>query len=355
MLDSTGSVRRDSNMKKMIAVLALFAILLSLVSCQQSEKFDIAETTDIVLGNEVDSVVLVTVEGEEITCNNGADFYEIFDKVSLTSGAETKYSCVAETKLGDDSKSHTNMNFYGLANKGWFFELTTQKEGEDAFASFERYSYSEVLPNQVIERYTFQKCVYKEEKAFGGMVIDANGKNTLYGSDTYPFDSVTDTELYEMQGRSDHLTVFIFSLLDKKLFQNCELFEVDNKTYDLNQFVTREYTLYENYIVFKQTAPFLNFMKNISTSGLSGSMVSMYEACLNTDVSITLEAYCNVKTGKIELVKVYGDTLWYALQYFDQKMEVNITCYIQDVSESESERKINKLIEYVKSNSDFED
>ena len=148
-------------MKKLIAVLALFAILFSLAACQKDGKtgFDIAETKDIVLGNEVSSVVLVTGNGEEISCTTGADFYEIFNKISAADEDGKKHSCVAETKLGDNSKSYANMNVY-YTTKGRFLETTVKKDGEDAFAVIEVYDYYRPLPDNTREMRLFSKYTY---------------------------------------------------------------------------------------------------------------------------------------------------------------------------------------------------
>ena len=133
-------------MKKIIAVLALLSIILSLASCNKNDQDNSEETKEIVLGNEVDSVVLTTVEGENITVDTGADFYEIFNKVKFWNKSEKKYSYTAETKLDDNSKSFTTMNIYYPANpsftSGSLLEAKVKKEGDDAVAVIEEYSYS---------------------------------------------------------------------------------------------------------------------------------------------------------------------------------------------------------------------
>ena len=113
--------------------------------------------------------------------------------------------------------------------------------------------------------------------------------------------------------------------------------------------MTREYKLYENYIVFKQTAPFINVSKNMV---LGNDPEVLFASFSSTDCSITQEAYCNIKTGKIECIKVYGDTLWYRPEYWGTKMEINMQVYIHDVAENEIQKKIDKLIDYVKANAE---
>ena len=332
-------------MKKMIAVFSLLSILtsvLSLSSCQKpvSDPFNIAQTKEIVLGDEVDSVELKTAEGKTITCVSGADFYEIFNQVSLPKEAGKKLSYLAETKMGENSKTVSNMNVYPLEN-GEFLEITSKKEGEDAFSVIEQYWHSKKLSDGKFEQCTFAKYTYRDEQAFGGQELGANGYKT-YISDAYPVMPQTGTELLDMQVRAGHLMNF---LSFGELFQSYESYEANNKTYDFDQFVTREYTLYENYIVFKQTAPFIYFR---IYPGDDPAL--LYASFSNADCSITQEAYCNVKTGEIEFVKVYGDTLWYVPEHFGTRMEIQLQLYIHDVGESVGNQKIDQLIEYIKSN-----
>ena len=293
-------------MKKFIAVLSILSIILTLSSCNKNDS-DIKE---IVLGDEVESVVLTTVEGENITCTAETGFYEIFDKVYSRGRAGEKYSCTAETKLGDNSKSFTNMNvyYYDDFTKGCFIETNVKKEGDDAVAVIEEYDYTNQSADGQFEKINFNSYTYKDEKAFGGVVIGNDGK--VYASEEYPLIPAEGTELADMQVRAGYSKMLILS---PELFQSYEPYEANSKTYDLNEFITREYKLYENYIVFKQTAPFINLSKNMV---LGNDPELLFAAFSNTECSITQEAYCNVQTGKIELIKVYGDTLWYVRQYW---------------------------------------
>jgi hypothetical protein len=57
--------------------------------------------------------------------------------------------------------------------------------------------------------------------------------------------------------------------------------------YDYNELVTREYKLYENYIVFKQTAPFWD----IPTIGSGQDESIVYARFAGSDFSVTQEEY----------------------------------------------------------------
>ena len=334
-------------MKKIIAVLALLSIILSLASCNVNDQDDAEETKEIVLGNEVESVVLTTFDEENITIDTGADFYEIFNKVKFWNKSEKKYSYTAETKLDDNSKSFTTMNIYYPAEanftSGSLLEAKVKKEGDDAVAVIEEYSYSKESADNKREMIIFNNYTYKEEKAFGGSVSDANGYK-VYVSDEYPVMPEVGSELNDMLVRANHLKMIA---VNSQLFQPVEPYESNGKTYDFNDVITREYKLYENYIVFKQTAPFINV--NIG-AGLDAAI--MYALFTNTDCSVTQEAYYNVHTGKIEMIKIYGNTLLYAAGYAGQKMEINMQMYIHDITDAEIQQKVDTLIDYVKTSAE---
>ena len=332
-------------MKKIIAVLVILSIILSLAACNVNDQDDAEETKEIVLGDEVESVVLTTVEGENITIDTGADFYEIFNKVKIWNKSEKKYSYTAETKLDDNSKSFTTMNIYYPDDftKGYFIETNVKKEGDDAVAVIEEYSHSSQSADNKREMIIFNNYTYKEEKAFGGSVNDANGYK-VYASDEYPIIPEVGSELNDMLVRANHLKMIA---VNSQLFQPLEPYEANGKTYDFNDVITREYKLYENYIVFKQTAPFINV--NIG-AGLDAAI--MYALFTNTDCSVTQEAYYNVHTGEIEMIKIYGNTLLYAAGYAGQKMEINMQMYIHDITDAEIQQKVDTLINYVKTSAE---
>ena len=326
-------------MKKFIAVLAILSIILTLASCNKNDS----DINEIVLGDEVESVVLTTVDGENITIDTGADFYEIFNKVKIWNKSEKKYSYTAETKLDDNSKSFTTMNIYYPDDftRGYFIETNVKKEGDDAVAVIEEYSYSNASADNTREMIIFNNYTYKEEKAFGGSVNDANGYK-VYASEEYPLMPEVGSELNDRLVRANHLKMIA---LNSQLFQSVEPYEENGKTYDFNDVITREYKLYENYIVFKQTAPFINV-----TLGFDAAI--MYAAFTNTDCSVTQEAYCNVHTGEIEMIKIYGNMLWYAPGYAGQKMEINMQMYIHDITDAEIQQKVDTLIDYVKTSAE---
>ena len=344
-------------MKKILVVLFLLLTTLSLFSCDKDaegnkdsdnleslSKFDIVEVKDIVLGNEVNSVVLINNEGKEITFDSTADFYEIFNEIGFSyNESGKKYSYSAEMKIGDQSKSFINMNAYYFGDSE-LYEFRTKKDGDDAVAACDEYSYRKYLENNKLESSDFGIYAYKDDKAFGGSESGENGY-VVYASDTYPIIPNVGTELIEMQARSVNLRSIVNMT---RFFNDYRNNEADDVEYNYNELVTREYKLYENYIVFKQTAPFWDLP--IIGSGQDESIV--YARFADSDFSVTQEAYYNIKTGEIELVKVYGETLCHAGGYYLKNLEINIQIFVNDLEESEGKAKVDAMIAYIKENAD---
>lgn len=331
-------------MKKIIAALLFLSILLSLSACNtdgaSSDPYDIFETREIVLGNAVDSVELTTKTGEKITVDHTADFYELFATLGLADEDGKKYSCTAQTQLPDQSKSFINMNIYRFADVR-YYDARVKKDGDENVAFGEEYSYVKKLENGKFDQSAFNRYTYQDELAFGGMENGENGY-VPYASTAYPILPEAGTELADMQARMHYLKSLLHTL---ELFKRYEPYEANGSTYDYNEFVTEEYTLYENYIVFKQTAPFLTIN---AVPGQDGAL--LYAQFANSDCSITKEVYVNVKTGEVELIKVYGDTLWHVPSNVGRKLEMDMQLYIHDVEVSEAQKKADALIDYVKSN-----
>ena len=337
-------------MKKIISILLLVLMVLSLNSCNingtvdpghssSSEEFDIADTKQIVLGNKVDSVVIKIGTDEEITFDNTADFYEVLANVGALLENGKKYSYVAETQLEDQNRFYSNANIYYFDN-GALVESRIKKEGSDDVAVVDEYSFSKQVGDRMVMD-SFARYIYKADKAFGGMVYGENGYESYY-SDSFPLIPAQGSELGGMEVESKRSTNILFST---RFFIKNKPFEANGKTYDFDQFVTREYELYENYIVFKQTSPFL--IMDIAP-GQDPELI--YARVENSNCSITQEAYYNVKTGEFELIKLYGNTLWSAYSYTGKSIQINMQIYIHDIKQSEFEQKTDYLFDYVTSN-----
>ena len=332
-------------MKKIIVALLILSIIFSFASCDINvpNGLNIAKTKKIVLGKEVESVVLTTSEGEKITCEQGTDFYEIFNKVDMGRGDGKKHSYIAQVQLQDEAKFYINMNLYYIGN-AQYYETRAQKEGDDAIASMEKYYYSEILSDNQYVSTGMDRSTYKDEEAFSGQTIGADGSVQLYYSDECPVLPQAGTQLNEMYRMAWYPDTLMNMVT---LFESYEPYETNGKTYDIDSFVTRECTLYKNYIVFKQTAPFL-----CPPPGLDMEIV--YAMFSVADCSVTQEAYCNVKTGEIELIKVYGNTFWHVPGRAGQNVELDMQIYIHDNAASEGEKKADRFVEYIVSNSDAE-
>ena len=216
-------------------------------------------------------------------------------------------------------------------------------EGDEAVASCDDYRWFKFIPEENKHyRSNFFSISYKDEKAFVGTEFNENGHKT-YASQAFPMTPAPGSELSKAQACSTY----------PSMISNFTLFFtrvdgiVEGKK-DLSDSTHREYKLYKNYIVFKQTAPIL--MRPSISSG--GDDAIFYSRLDNYDYSITQEAYYNIETGEFDLVKIYGVTLFHGGEFYGEKLEIDMSIYIYKDIESEAKEKVDNLINYVKSNSD---
>jgi hypothetical protein len=98
----------------------------------------------------------------------------------------------------------------------------------------------------------------------------------------------------------------------------------------------------------RQTAPFIS----LQFPNFSYDEYVFYKQAEASDCSIIQEAYCNVETGKIELIRFYGDTTMHTSNHWGDKWEVDIKIYVYDIDEAEFKKEVDQLVDYVKSNAD---
>ena len=326
-------------MKKIIAVFLLISMIFCFSSCKNN-PFDsdsnFLKKRGIALGDEVTSVEFTSKNGEKTTFCNTDDFYTILDKISVEYEYGKKYVIDAKIKLNDESASFINLDWYHYEDD-YLQKYKINNEGDRNVALIDKYGTQGF--NTRFERYT-----YKDEKAFLGVERQTGGgSRTEYSSSKYPKIPQTDTELGQMMFLAEDFDYFLGMA---NLFSYCEV--PPTMGVDINELISVEYKLYENYIVLKQTAPFLT----LYFPDVSYNEYIFYKQAEASGCSIIQEAYCNVETGEIELIRIYGDTTMHTLNRWGDKWEVDIKMYVYDIDEAEFKKEVDELIDYVKSNAD---
>lgn len=326
-------------MKKIIAVFSLISILFCFSSCKNNpfdKRPDYLKERDIVLGDRVDSVEFTSENGEKTTFFATDDFYTVLDKIDLDYTNGKKLVLDAKIQLDDETPLYINFEQYSPEDSS-LQKYEIYKEGELSTAVIDLYS------EYTIGGKSFQKYVYKDEIAFSGFEGRGTDDITNYFSSKFPKAPEVGTELFEMYFAADDFNGFLGMA---SIFR---YYNVPSKTeVDINDLISVEYKLYENYIVLKQTAPFI-------TAQTPDSMFDeriFYKQAEASGCSIIQEAYCNVETGKIELIRIYGNTTMHTYKHWGDKWEVDIKIYVYDIDEAEFKKEVDKLADYVKSNAD---
>ena len=324
-------------MKKIIAVFSLISILFCFSSCKNNpfdKRPDYLKERDIVLGDRVDSVEFTSENGEKTTFFATDDFYTVLDKIDLDYTDDKKLVVDAKIQLDDETPLYINFEQYCPEDSS-LQKYEIHKEGELSTAVIDLYSGSNFNKS-------FEKYVYKDEIAFCGYVSqDFAGSSNEYISSKFPKVPEGGTELYEMYSAANDFNHFLgmaslFRYYDAPLTAGV----------DINSLISVEFKLYENYIVLKQTAPFITLFSPSSDEYI------FYKQAEASDCSIIQEVYCNVETGKIELIRFYGDTTMHTYENWGRKWEVDIKVYVYDINESEFNKKVDELVAYVKENAD---
>ena len=114
--------------------------------------------------------------------------------------------------------------------------------------------------------------------------------------------------------------------------------EVFDTGLNFNQHVKKEIKLYENYIVFEESSPFLN-----GHDARRGSR-EYYLKCLNKKNIVTQAAYYNINTGQFDCFRLYGETF----DIYSGFVELDVKVYLHNFDEKEAKNKANDLVRYVK-------
>lgn len=326
-------------MKKIIAILSLISILFSFSACRNNpfdQRPDYLKERKIVLGDEVTSVDFTSKNGEKTTFYNTDDFYTILDKISVEYENGKKYVFDAKMKLNDESASFINLDWYRYEDD-YLQKYKINNEGDRNVALIDKYE------TQGWDIH-FTRYGYKDEEAFCGAERQTSGgSRTEYSSSKYPKVPDVDTELGQMMFLADDFDYFMGAADLFRYYDVPTTAEVN-----MNELISVEYKLYKNYIVLKQTAPFIT----VQFPNFSYDEYVFYKQAQASDCSIVQEAYCNVKTGEIELIRIYGDTTMHTLNHWGDKWEVDIKVYVYDIDEAEFKKEVDELIDYVKSNAD---
>jgi hypothetical protein len=330
-------------MKKTLLITTM--ILLCTCTLSSCKKLNIVEERKIILGEEVSSQT-INVNDEVINIDKDSDFYltlNQLDTFKKTDNVAYKASYDVKYKIENEKQMYINENYYFYMNTTdeqsetfSFAERRAKKEGSSAVGEFLEYDYIKLslLDKKTIKRDMFTKCSYKFEKSFGGQQL-VDGKMKLYSNSRFPVYPELGTELAKMESSAKFLRHYFIT----NRFMRENDIEVSDTVLNFNQHVKKEIKLYENYIVFEESSPFLN-----GHDARRGSR-EYYLKCLNKKNIVTQAAYYNINTGQFDCFRLYGEALFDIYSGF---VELDVKVYLHNFDEKEAKNKVNDLVRYVK-------
>lgn len=330
-------------MRNIFFLIITLLLTLTLISCDKNED-DIYQSKEIVLGNKVDSVKITNSSGVEMNIDNSLDCYELYsflNQFKITQ-KDKMFSYNSIIKLGENSKSYIQMNYY-LDEFSEMFHFVTKKDGSDKIATIYEYDYLEIIENEgdnigLVKRKEYEKYSYKNDLAFIGSETDENGTR-FYKSNRYPNVPTQNSELADMQSRSYQLKNTLFSM--NSLFTKYGSFEFSGKSYNLDELITSNYELYENYIILEQNNPFL-----LSSLNMLEAKFIAYQRALASKKSVNIKLYYNINTCEFEAFMMSGSCFKESID-----VQLDIEAYIFDLDKTAYNEKENSLIDYVQEHS----
>ena len=332
-------------MKKILILLFMLMLTLTLVSCNDEKTEDKTEKEKTKELIPVDSVTVKDEDKEDFIITKDTPFYDALNCFDLTYTDNKMIEFDAKIILGDNDTANVTASLY-YPNIHEFLWDVKLNESNKTFTLQEylKEVYTDPLNHT---RMVFAKYQYGLEKAFSGQeLVYEDGivtSNDLYSNYNYPMQPPAQTDFGNAHVKANYLVLFLNRFT---LFQEFNDFEFNGKTIILEDYVTRSIELYEDYIIFKQTAPFaVN-----AYAGTNETKYAYYIGCINNELEITQTVMFNLKTQQIETVEVKGNTRS-ALIQINLPIEVQITAKILTLDTAKYEKVANELIEYVKENS----
>ena len=357
-------------MKKLFYSIIILIFCFTLIACESEKPNDLPKENndnnnnlgliiekEIKLGQEQKSVVL-NIDGKEVLVDENCLFEELYYDIihMFTNRNHGLYSCNISYKIEDEPTNYSNINIYKYqdyqdnCNIYGTYEVGRLKDqnSNDIFKCEEYFFRKDNSGNK--DQYIiheFSKFLYKDEIAFAGDEFNTfTSEHHRYNNNNIP-QHPEGTEFVRMQNSYVNAKRFI-NVMD--LFARYASFEFEGNTYEFDSYIKADFKIYDNYIVLKETTPF--YLGAVSDPR---ARYTWYQSCLNKDCLVTQEAYYNISTGKIDCIKIYGNSINNGLLLTTQsccKVEFDIEIYVHDLKTDEYNQKVSQLVEYIKSNAD---
>ncbi len=349
-------------MKKLFLIIIILLFSFTLIACDTNKSIEQADIDnsdlglviekEIELGEERESVIL-NIDGTEVLVDDNYSFRELYRIIpEFNNNNSGLYSYDIEYRIDDEIPNYTNVNVYNYNEyqDNYQIERTyevarSKDQNSKHIYKAETYYFNQVDTANLYQfiKHTFEKRLYKNEMSFCGTVVNTFKSNphTLYSNKNIPTSPERETDLLSMTLKSQRAQ----KLKILMLFEQFDSFEFEGNTYEFNSYITSNFKIYDNYIVFKEITPFYKG-EWIAKS----EWYYWYQSCLNNDLLVTQEAYYNISTGKIDHVRVYGKIVdfFHYSRFEPSTIEIDIKLYIHNFKIDEYDKKVSRLVRYIK-------
>ena len=250
----------------------------------------------------------------------------------------------SEITFGDRETANTTLVAYYVNENETLFDYKL-KDGNKTYSAQE---YSKEVRDDVLNwsRNFFAKYQYGLEKAFGGQEItceNGNSTNTMYSNYNYPMMVPGGSDFGNAESQAKLLTQMMNNFC---FFAKFDDFEFNGEKIILEDYVTRSFELYEDSVIFIQSAPYIVKI----FVGPDMTKYAFYAGCIADNCEITQTIKFDLKTQQIEYVEVKGNTRSSVIQP-NILFEVNVTAKLSTLEKYKYDSAVEELVNYVKKNS----
>ena len=272
-------------MKKIFILLFVLLFAVTLTACNSDKTVEKTRTETKEKTKElvpVDSVTVKDENEEDFIITKDTPFYDALNCFDLIYIENKMIEFDSKIKLGDNDTANVKATYYCINQNAFLWEVKLTEDKK----TFTLQEYLKEVHTDALDytRMTFSKYTYGFNKAFAGQeVVCVEGKvisNDIYSNYNYPMLPPAQTDFGNAHSKANYLIRFFNSFTLLPEFND---FEFNGEKFVVEDYVTRSFELYEDSVIFTQTAPFI--MNRFSFS--DASKYAFYTGCISDNCEIT--------------------------------------------------------------------
>ena len=195
-----------------------------------------------------------------------------------------------------------------------------------------------------VQQDTMYLATYKEDIIMARQIIDTVGgvKFIKNYSGNYPTIPEEGTEFYKTYLPAQYLIDKFYNFDIQRSYKTIRFIEDQTISFDFSKNLSKKIKLYEGYIIFEETSPFIGTPMNLSFDQIQ----DYYNGCLNMNGYFTQTMVFNLKTKNIEIFDIKAHTLSWK-DMLNKPIEIDLTIKVDMINDNNHKSMIDEFIIYV--------